>query len=99
MINNEKLKRLVPSMSRRFFILFSHSIVLVSFVLYLPISTGEYWARIYGLGVSIFFGMGNGIAHFAIYMRTKHNTGVLSGLFQLISSCLLWATLFLQITF
>ena len=80
----------LPEMDRNLFILFSHCIVIANFLFYFPISTGASWAMIYGLGVTLFFGMLNGVAHFLIYLKLKKNTGMITGTLQLITGILVW---------
>lgn len=74
--------------SRNFLVAFSHVFVLLSFLFYFPIASGEPWAMIYGIGVAL-NGILNGIAHTAILVKFKKNTGVVSGLFLLITGLLL----------
>ena len=83
-----------PASSRDFLVLFSHVLVLLSFLFYFPISTQTPWAIIYGLGISV-NGIGNGVAHTAILIKLKKNTGFVSGLFLLVLGILLWASVFI----
>jgi hypothetical protein len=75
---------------------FSHSIVLVSFLFYFPIANGDPWALLFGLGVS-FNGILNGLIHLGILIKFRRNTGVVSGLFQLLFGSLVIASLFIPI--
>ncbi|MFW9802115.1 MAG: hypothetical protein ACFFFC_05660, partial [Candidatus Thorarchaeota archaeon] len=50
---------------KAFFVAFSHSIVLLSFLFYFPIANGDPWALLFGLGVS-FNGILNGAVHLGI---------------------------------
>ncbi|MBD3407522.1 MAG: HXXEE domain-containing protein [Candidatus Lokiarchaeota archaeon] len=77
-----------------FFVMFSHTIVLLSFLFYFPIAAGVPWAMIYGLGVTL-NGIGNGIVHLGILVRYRKNTGVFSGIFLLIVGLLLLVSLFI----
>ncbi|MFX1537576.1 MAG: hypothetical protein ACFFDI_25520 [Promethearchaeota archaeon] len=85
-----------PIMDRAFFVLFSHSLVIISFLFYFPIAIETFWALVYGLGVAI-LGMGNGIAHFAILIKFKVNTGCISGFFQFLFGLLIWVSLFIPL--
>ena len=73
---------------RDFLVAFSHVFVLLSFLFYFPIASGEPWAMIYGIGAAL-NGILNGIAHTAILVKFKKNTGVVSGLFLLVTGLLL----------
>ena len=73
---------------RNFLVAFSHVFVLLSFLFYLPIASGEPWAMIYGIGVAL-NGILNGIAHTVILVKFKRNTGVVSGLLLLVTGLLL----------
>ncbi|MHA2142343.1 MAG: hypothetical protein ACXADD_12655 [Candidatus Thorarchaeota archaeon] len=75
---------------KAFFVTFSHSIVLVSFLFYFPIANGD------PLGVS-FNGILNGLIHLGILIKFRRNTGVVSGLFQLLFGSLVIASLFIPI--
>ncbi|MFW9863592.1 MAG: hypothetical protein ACFFEX_17070 [Candidatus Thorarchaeota archaeon] len=81
---------------KAFFVTFSHSIVLLSFLFYFPIANGDSWALLFGLGVS-FNGILNGAVHLGILAKFRRNTGVVSGLFQLIFGSLVIASLFIPI--
>jgi hypothetical protein len=78
---------------RDFLILFSHVLVLLSFLFYFPISTQMPWALIYGLGISL-NGIANGVAHTVILIKFRKNTGFVSGLFLLVLGILLWISVF-----
>lgn len=73
---------------RNFLVAFSHVLILLSFLFYFPITTGAPWAIIYGIGVA-FNGILNGVAHTAILIKFKKNTGFISGLFLLALGILL----------
>ncbi|MFW9768025.1 MAG: hypothetical protein ACFFF9_13915 [Candidatus Thorarchaeota archaeon] len=83
---------------RDFLVLFSHVLVLLSFLLYFPISTQAPWALIYGLGIAL-NGMLNGIVHTAILIKFRRNTGFISGLFLLTFGILLWVSVFIPFGF
>ncbi|MHA2221234.1 MAG: hypothetical protein ACXAAO_04170 [Candidatus Thorarchaeota archaeon] len=78
--------------------MFSHVLVLLSFLFYFPISTQTEWALIYGLGISV-NGIINGVAHTAILIKFRKNTGFVSGLFLLVLGILLWTSVFIPIGF
>ena len=73
---------------RNFLVAFSHVFVLLSFLFYFPIASGAPWAMIYGIGTAL-NGILNGVAHTAILVKFKKNTGVVSGLFLLVTGLLL----------
>jgi len=73
---------------RKFLVTFSHVLVLLSFLFYFPVATGAPWAIVYGIGVA-FNGILNGIAHTAILVKFRQNTGFISGLFLLVFGILL----------
>ncbi len=79
---------------RDFLVLFSHVLVLLSFLFYFPIATQTPWSLIYGLGISV-NGIANGIAHTAILVKFRKNTGFVSGLFLLVLGILLWVSVFI----
>jgi len=81
---------------KAFFVAFSHSIVLLSFLFYFPIANGDSWALLFGLGVS-FNGILNGAVHLGILAKFRRNTGVVSGLLQLVFGTLVIASLFIPI--
>ncbi|MFX1264824.1 MAG: HXXEE domain-containing protein [Promethearchaeota archaeon] len=81
---------------RAFFVAFSHSIVLMSFLFYFPIANGDPWALLFGLGVSV-NGILNGVVHLGILARFRRNTGVVSGLFQLLFGSLILVSLVVPI--
>ncbi len=85
-----------PMYDKAFFVAFSHSIVLLSFLFYLPIANGDPWALLFGLGVS-FNGVVNGVVHLGILFKFRRNTGAVSGFFQLLFGSLVIASLFLPI--
>jgi hypothetical protein len=87
-----------PTSGRDFLVLFSHVLVLLSFLFYFPISTQTPWALIYGLGISI-NGIANGVAHTAILVKFRKNTGFVSGLFLLVLGILLWVSVFIPFGF
>ncbi|MHA1950122.1 MAG: HXXEE domain-containing protein [Candidatus Thorarchaeota archaeon] len=87
-----------PLSGRDFLVLFSHVLVLLSFLFYFPISTQTEWALIYGLGISV-NGIINGVAHTAILIKFRKNTGFVSGLFLLVLGILLWTSVFIPIGF
>jgi hypothetical protein len=96
-VKSKQLGRKVePTMDRSFFIIFSHTLVIVSFLLFIPISNNWFWSLPYGLSLSL-MQMGNGIAHYAILGKFKVNTGVISGSFQIIFGLLVWISLFVPI--
>lgn len=66
-----------------FFKTFSHSIVLLSFLFYFPITAGFSWSLVYGLGI-VLNGILNGVVHFGILVKFRKNTGCISGTFLLI---------------
>ena len=79
-----------------FLVAFSHVLVLLSFLFYFPIAAGLPWALIYGLGVS-FNGILNGVVHLAILVKIRRNTGVVSGIFLLITGMLVWTSIWYPI--
>ena len=79
-----------------FLVLFSHVLVLLSFLFYFPIAAGAPWALIFGLGAS-FNGILNGFAHLGILVKTRKNTGVVSGLFLLIFGLMVWISIWIPI--
>ncbi len=81
---------------KAFFVAFSHSIVLLSFLFYFPLANGDPWAWLFGLGVSL-NGILNGVVHLGILARFRRNTGVISGLLQLVFGSLVIASLFIPI--
>lgn len=81
---------------KAFFVAFSHSIVLLSFLFYIPIANGAPWALLFGLGVSL-NGILNGLVHLGILAKFRRNTGVVSGLIQLVFGSLVIASLFIPI--
>lgn len=81
---------------KAFFVAFSHSIVLLSFLFYFPIANGDPWALLFGLGISL-NGILNGVIHLGILARFRRNTGIVSGLFQLLFGSLVIASLFIPI--
>ncbi|MFW9846704.1 MAG: HXXEE domain-containing protein [Candidatus Thorarchaeota archaeon] len=81
---------------KAFFVAFSHSIILLSFLFYFPIANGDPWAWLFGLGVS-FNGILNGLIHLGIFAKFRRNTGVVSGLLQLIFGSLVIVSLFIPI--
>jgi hypothetical protein len=81
------------SSGRDFLVLFSHVLVLLSFLFYFPIAAGASWALIYGIGVAL-NGIMNGIAHTAILVKLRKNTGFVSGLFLLSIGILIFASIF-----
>ncbi|MFW9792707.1 MAG: HXXEE domain-containing protein [Candidatus Thorarchaeota archaeon] len=84
--------------SRDFLVLFSHVLVLLSFLFYFPIATQTPWALIYGLGISL-NGIANGVVHTAILIKFKKNTGFISGLILLAFGILLWVSVFIPFGF
>lgn len=87
-----------PTSGRDFLVLFSHVLVLLSFLFYFPISTQTPWALIYGLGISL-NGMANGVIHTAVLIKFRKNTGFVSGLFLLAFGILLWVSVFIPFGF
>ncbi|MFW9800067.1 MAG: HXXEE domain-containing protein [Candidatus Thorarchaeota archaeon] len=85
-----------PMYDKAFFVAFSHSIVLLSFLFYFPIANGDPWALLFGLGVSL-NGVLNGMVHLGILVKLRRNTGVVSGLLQLLFGSLVIASLFIPI--
>lgn len=81
---------------KSFFVAFSHSIVLLSFLFYFPIANGDPWAWLFGLGVS-FNGILNGTVHLGALVKFRRNTGVISGLLQMLFGLLVFASLFVPI--
>lgn len=79
-----------------FLVAFSHVLILLSFVFYFPIASGAPWALIYGLGVSA-NGILNGFAHLGILVKTRKNTGVISGLFLLLFGLMVWISIWIPI--
>ncbi|MHA1882701.1 MAG: HXXEE domain-containing protein [Candidatus Thorarchaeota archaeon] len=73
---------------RDFLVAFSHVFVLLSFLFYFPIASGEPWGMIYGIGAAL-NGILNGVAHTAILVKFKKNTGFVSGLVLLVIGLLL----------
>ncbi len=73
---------------RDFLVAFSHIFVLLSFLFYFPIASGEPWAMIYGIGAAL-NGILNGIAHTAILAKYRKNTGFVSGLVLLVTGLLI----------
>ena len=84
----------VPPHDRAFFVAFSHSIVLVSFLFYFPIAAGQSWAFIYGLGIAA-NGILNGVVHSAIGIKLRKNTGIISGFFLLVIGLGIYVSLFI----
>jgi hypothetical protein len=80
-----------PSMDRNFFILFSHILVIIGFLYYIPIAINIFWAMIFGLTLSM-MEIGNGIVHFGIFLKYRVNTGIISGVFQIFFGILVWIT-------
>lgn len=78
------------NMDKRFFAMFSHSIVITNFVCWFILDNGLNWGILYSLGVTLIFGIGNGIAHLVIWLKLKGNTGIISGLGQLLFGLLYW---------
>ncbi|MHA1905583.1 MAG: hypothetical protein ACXADL_10555 [Candidatus Thorarchaeota archaeon] len=76
-----------------FFVVFSHSIVLISFLFYFPIAARQAWAFVYGLGVAL-NGILNGIAHTAIAIKFRKNTGFISGIFLLVLGLGIFVSIF-----
>ncbi|MBD3196455.1 MAG: hypothetical protein GF317_15455 [Candidatus Lokiarchaeota archaeon] len=87
-----------PHMDRSFFILFSHSLIVVSFLFYIPISLNIFWSMLFGLTFSI-MQISNGFAHIAIFLKYKQNTGSISGGFQIIFGMLVLLSLFFPIKY
>jgi hypothetical protein len=85
-----------PLYDKAFFVTFSHSIVLLSFLFYFPIANGDPWALLFGLGAS-FNGILNGLVHLGALVKFRRNTGVVSGLLQLLFGSLVIASLFIPI--
>jgi hypothetical protein len=85
-----------PLYDKAFFVAFSHSIVLLSFLFYFPIANGDLWALLFGLGAS-FNGILNGLVHLGALVKFRRNTGVVSGLLQLLFGSLVIASLFIPI--
>ena len=83
-----------PASGRDFLVAFSHVLVLLSFLFYFPIAAQAPWAIIYGPGVAL-NGILNGVAHTAILVKFKKNTGFISGLFLLVFGILLWVSVFI----
>ena len=81
-----------PSHGRPFLVLFSHVLVLTSFLFYFPIAAGAAWALIYGIGIAL-NGILNGVAHTVILVKFRKNTGFISGLFLLVLGILLVASI------
>ncbi|MHA2424975.1 MAG: HXXEE domain-containing protein [Candidatus Thorarchaeota archaeon] len=79
-----------------FLVLFSHILIVLSFLFYFPIAVGASWALIYGLGAALNSIM-NGVAHLAILAKTRKNTGVISGLFLLITGLMVWISIWTPI--
>jgi hypothetical protein len=77
-----------PMSTRNFLVAFSHVLILLSFLFYFPVTAGAPWAIIYGIGVA-FNGILNGVAHTAILIKFRKNTGFISGLFLLALGILL----------
>lgn len=87
-----------PLIGRNFLVLFSHVLVLLSFVLYFPIAAHAPWALIYGLGISL-NGIVNGVAHTVILIKFRRNTGLVTGLVLLVLGTLLWVSVFIPLGF
>ncbi|MHA2119422.1 MAG: HXXEE domain-containing protein [Candidatus Thorarchaeota archaeon] len=87
-----------PISGRDFLVLFSHVLILLSFLFYFPIATQTPWALIYGLGIST-NGIANGVVHTTVLIKFKKNTGFVSGLFLLAFGVLLWVSVFVQFGF
>jgi hypothetical protein len=85
-----------PLYDKAFFVTFSHAIVLLSFLFYFPIANGEPWALLFGLGISL-NAILNGLVHLGILARFRRNTGVISGLLQLIFGLLVFVSIFIPI--
>ncbi|MHA2063787.1 MAG: HXXEE domain-containing protein [Candidatus Thorarchaeota archaeon] len=81
---------------KAFFVAFSHSIVLMSFLFYFPIANGDPWAFLFGLGISL-NGILNGMIHLGILAMFRRNTGVVSGLLQLLFGSLVFVSIFIPI--
>ncbi|MFW9848257.1 MAG: hypothetical protein ACFFF4_03910 [Candidatus Thorarchaeota archaeon] len=79
-----------------FLVLFSHILVLLSFLFYFPIAAGASWALIYGLGVAL-NSILNGVVHFAILIKIRKNTGVISGIYLLITGLMVWISIWIPI--
>ena len=79
-----------------FLVLFSHVLILLSFLFYFPIAAGASWAVIWGLGASA-NGILNGFAHLGILAKTRKNTGVVSGLFLLVTGLMVWISIWIPI--
>lgn len=92
--NREPEDKIESTMDRNFFILFSHTLVIVGFLYYIPIKYQFFWATVFGLTLSM-MEIGNGIAHIGILIKYKINTGVISGSFQLLFGLLVWMSLFI----
>ncbi|MHA2297904.1 MAG: hypothetical protein ACXAEU_06490 [Candidatus Hodarchaeales archaeon] len=89
-------KNLIGDMStsrvKQVFVTLSHIIIIVSFLFYFPIVTGESWAWIFGLFVALIIDIGNGIVHLAIWLKKRKNTGAITGIFQLLAGIALILT-------
>ncbi len=85
-----------PLYDKGFFVTFSHAIVLMSFLFYLPIANGDPWALLFGLGVSL-NGILNGVVHLGILIKFRRNTGVVSGMFQLLFGLLVLVSMFIPV--
>ncbi|TXT61735.1 MAG: membrane protein of unknown function [Promethearchaeota archaeon] len=81
-------------MERNFFILFSHTLVIVGFLYYIPIKYHLFWATVFGLTLSM-MEIGNGLAYITILVKHKLNTAVISGSFQLLFGLMVWISLFI----
>jgi hypothetical protein len=81
---------------RPFFVTFSHAIVLLSFLFYFPIANGDSWAWLFGLGVSL-NGILNGLVHLGILAKFRRNTGVISGVLQLIFGFLVIVSMYIPV--
>ena len=68
----------------------------MSFLFYFPIANGDPWALLFGLGVSL-NGILNGVVHLGILAKFKRNTGVVSGLLQLLFGSMVLVSMFIPI--
>jgi len=81
---------------RNFLVAFSHVFVLLSFLFFFPIASGQPWAIIYGIGAAL-NGILNGVAHTAILIKFRKNTGVISGWFLLTFGLLIFISIFIPL--
>jgi len=81
-----------PSQVKKAFITLSHVIIITGFLFYFPIAAGEPWAWIFGIFIALVIDIGNGIVHLSIWLKTRKNTGAITGIFQLLAGIALLLT-------